>query len=153
LVQLNSSHFILYQSELGDIDKRCGGIIQTAGVKGIVTVVVGPGCRVDARSYIFDGALAIYNEGYELQQQVMNFSRVISPKLCENLEKMKESELAELKLVRSSKGVFIQDLEREFAERQQTSVFAVTLIGLMGIVGGIVICLCGGRIMHLCKKK
>jgi hypothetical protein len=153
LVQLNSSHFILYQPELGDIDRRCGGIIQTARVKGIVTVVVGPGCRVDARSYIFDGALAIYNEGYELQQRVMNFSRVISPELRENLEKMKESELAELKLIGSSKGVFIRDLEREFAERRQTTVFAVTLMGLMGVVGVIVICLCGGRILHLCKKK
>jgi hypothetical protein len=153
LVQLNSSHFILYQPEMGDIDKRCGGIIQTARVKGLVTVVVEPGCRVDARSYIFDGALAIYNEGYELQQRVMNFSRVLSPGLRASLEKMEESELAELRLVGSGKGVYIRDLEREFAERHRTSVFTVTLLGLMGVVGLIVTCLCGGRILHCCKKR
>jgi hypothetical protein len=153
LVQLNSSHFVLYQPELGDVERRCGGIIDRARLRGLYTVHVGAGCRVDSRSYIFDGALAIYSEGSELQQRVMNFSKVVPRELRDELEQLNEKELAELKLVGSTKGVYVRDLVKEFADRRRNFGYTVGLGSLIAVVGLIVLCLCCGRLEHLRRRQ
>lgn len=120
VIQINSSHYALYQAASHTLDLDCGVATSSARFQGLRLVRVDPGCRLNTRSFVIDGQLGIFGDTISLRSASLNTSHLISDDLFNDLKRLDHQQLVDLSTIGNDQGPTIVELEKEFQSRRRT---------------------------------
>lgn len=119
ILQLNSSHFLIYQALLGPADITCGDSSQKSTMfQGLRLFHVPPTCRASTKAFIFDGQDSVFGDTLEVKFRTFNVSLILSPSALADLSTMSSVALDELTSLSNDAGMTVRDIEGEFASRR-----------------------------------
>ena len=147
LIQINPSHFVLYQDSEKKVTRSCNGEEHSKMVqimfKGVRVLYVPPECEVQTESFLFEGDFTLTMEPLELVTRKFNLDEVYSVKERHTILKK-----VNMDLVNNPKGLSVKQIF--LAEELMDPVwhFSLGLASTVIIIILIIICLCYCR----CQK-
>jgi hypothetical protein len=157
LVQIDAQVFILYQSEMAPVDLTCG---LTAGVitkkrevrfQGVRKITVPSSCRVETRSFVFDGMQLVVIAARPIESRLMNISKWVDPDLINEIHKMTAETLHDFSLIGNTKGLTVRDIASDLRARNVTTYWRIGLGTLFLVAIGLIAVLCLLRFRHFLK--
>ena len=151
LAQLLSTQYLLYQFKLAELQWSCSDSSGRVSFKGLRSITVPPGCRVESKGFSFSGSLNLYSDPMQLQIRIDNLT-ADSPIDFTALKAGMKSMDAKLALVGSKQNLHIRDIISEYHDEQQTRIIRIGLLTFCLVCLFFVACLCLLRLRHFSKR-
>ena len=144
MVQLNSSTFLLFQSETRQAEMTCevGTLRQSWRFRGVRLLTVMPNCQIITPSFIFESCASTIDETISVEQRPIEVTSLFDPADLSKILALDMEQYHRLSLIGSSAGVHIAELSQGFREAEAASVFNISLFSILCALGMVVGCLC-----------
>ena len=148
MVQLNSSDFLLFQSDQRQVEKQCeqGQTRQTWRFRGVRLLTVEPGCRIISPAFIFEGGASIFGEAINIDERPIDLDKIFDTDELRRLKTITQEEYHSLSKVGQETGIHIEDLARGFQSSESAQIFNFGIISFLLFIAVTVGCLCLARL-------